>query len=329
MSNELLIKMDSVKTSGMDWFYRMEALAQELDDYMQITFLCKQADTEGAGYLKSKGMTVIKYADDNELFDLVREYEGASIIIDNKHRVNKLEKVCEDLCNKVIYMDENADRSFKADMIINPLYGSQFLDYFVAADCEILSGSQHALIRREFLDMDNIMLRNNVDTILVQLGETHSNTFTRELLPHLSKQPYDFKVVLDTHIANREQIIKKYKTPNIRFYNEEDIYVIAEECDMAICGINQFMYELATIGMPMIGVMLSKDKVKESQYLVRDRLIEILGAAGLVKPDQIISSMNRMAISYDKREDLQEALMKEFDGQSTVRAAKAVIKLLK
>ncbi|OOB79637.1 MAG: hypothetical protein ATN34_04210 [Epulopiscium sp. Nele67-Bin002] len=341
MAQELLIKMDSVKSSGMDWFYRMEALAKAVDNFVQVTFLCKSADDAGIQYLKSKDLSVMKYVDEADLIDIVKESSenqgGCSIIIDNKHRVSKLDKLCSEACNKVIYMDEAASRSFKADMIINPLYGSQLLEYFVAPECEKILGTEYNLVREEFLEIPPIRINKFVDTILVHLGETTSNNLTREFLAAIADEEYDFKVVLDTNLVNREQIKREYKERNIKFISEEDICMVAGECDIAICGVNHFMYELATLGIPMIGVMLSKDRVKESQYLVRDGLIEILGAAGIVATADILSALNRMAINRDRREDIHDALIREFRAweydnskqPSTTHAAKAVIKLLK
>ncbi len=70
MAQELLIKMDSVKSSGMDWFYRMEALAKAVDNFVQVTFLCKSADDAGIQYLKSKDLSVMKYVDEADLDEL-------------------------------------------------------------------------------------------------------------------------------------------------------------------------------------------------------------------------------------------------------------------
>ncbi len=57
MAQELLIKMDSVKSSGMDWFYRMEALAAFL--YMVFQILIRSLGSSFSPFSLSPVLSIL------------------------------------------------------------------------------------------------------------------------------------------------------------------------------------------------------------------------------------------------------------------------------
>ncbi|ONI46068.1 hypothetical protein AN641_00265 [Candidatus Epulonipiscioides gigas] len=306
---KLLIKVDSYKRNKLKAFYRMDALAQELKDRCEIIFLCNKDDVKGIMYLTKKNYEVHTYLKD-ELLDELEKFRNFNIIIDSPNKLASFDFQCQKICKKTIYIDEKADRAFKCDMVINPLYGAKELKYLASPGCGVIKGRDAVLIRDEFVQAKKIPI-GEVKTILMIIDHTK----IADLLINLSDSKYYFKVIIEQGYDMADELNAQIKSNKVEFFEEDDFEKLVPQCDMAITSYNSFIYDLIGIGMPVIGVALSRNDIPSGQNLMRDNLIN---AISIVNTVQILSVVNSFAMDLTQRNDMQKN-MTELVSKNTKR----------
>ncbi|OON98866.1 MAG: hypothetical protein ATN35_02970 [Epulopiscium sp. Nele67-Bin004] len=324
----LIIKVESSKVAGVDPVHRMGALAGELIKNTEVVFLCRKADSFANKYLTEKGFNVISYAE-GEHNDIIRNYIGATIIIDSREKVGKFDENCRTLLHKIIYVTEDLKRSYRADLVINPTAGANSRDHMTIGNCEKWTGTDYTIIRQEYLDKPVMRINENVKNVLIVLGEVQSNTITRQVIDYAKKMEFNFKIVLDNEIKQRDQILLKCGASNITFHSPDEIETLVDDCDVTICGGLNLIYELGAIGMPVIFVVLTREKVTLGKHLLKDNLSEAIGIVGIVEASEIMKNLTRLALNYDKRLTLQKSMINEFRKHSTERLALDITKFIK
>ncbi len=324
----LIIKVESTRLGGADPVYRMGALARELIKSTEVVFLCREADRFANEYLTEQGFNVISYAD-GEHNDIIRNYIGATIIIDSREKVGKFDENCRVLLHKIIYVTEDTKRSYRADLVINPTAGANSRDHMTIGNCEKWTGTDYTIIRRAYLEKPVMRINDNVKNVLIVLGEVQSNTITRQVIDYAKKMEHNFKIVLDKDIKQRNQILLKCGASNITFHEPDEIETLVDDCDITICGGLNLIYELGAMGMPVIFVVLTREKVTLGKHLLKENLAEAIGIVGIVEASEIMKNLNRLVLNYDKRLTLQKAMINEFRKNSTERLAHDITKFIK
>ncbi|OON92546.1 MAG: hypothetical protein ATN34_04215 [Epulopiscium sp. Nele67-Bin002] len=327
----VLVKVDYNREHEMDPFFRMHTLANQLTtqvNNLKVIFLCKDTAIKGINYLADRGFTIEIYNTEIELINLIKAFAPCNIIVDSRMKATVFEQACQHICKRVIYIIEGASRSYKADIVFNPAYGGEYSDYMVSRDCRVYSGSDYSLIRPEFLEKPLRELDDCVRTILVHLGELKSNNVTRDLLRPLQTLPYKFNVVLEDNIKGRSQIISHYESENINFFNSDDIINLVDNCDLVVTGCINLVHEAGALGLPIIVVALSKEPIRECQYMMRDRLVEGVGIVGVVAVKEIIRAIKSLANDYTKRFDMHTRILAVFNSHCNENVANKILELL-
>ncbi|OOB79911.1 MAG: hypothetical protein BEN19_07170 [Epulopiscium sp. Nuni2H_MBin003] len=321
----IVIKVENDKKDSMKPFYRMDALANVLKENCDVIFLCNKEDIKGINYLKSRKYNIREY-EKATLKDVIIEYYGNNIIIDSHDKMGIFEHTCIKRFKKVIQVYEKADKSLMCDMLINPTYGSEYLNYLEPPSCKIISGRDAILIREEVREIPMQEPRLVAENILVILGETNSNTVTIDILKELRNLEYNFKVILSEKLKGYDKITQKFTASNIQYYLEEDFLSVAPTCDMAIAAYNYNIYELLTMGIPIIGVSLNREKIAQGQYLLKDMLVKGFGA---YETKEIVKQTEILASNLVERKKLQQRMKDVFRMQNNLQSiAKDILNLI-
>lgn len=316
--SKILIKVDEGKRGELKSFHRMDALAQVLQKYCEITFYCDAKHSRGISYLRTKGYNVYEYAD---LLGELERFKGDCIIIDSPLKTKEFNKKCPKIFKKIICVDEQNDNPFmECDMIINPVYGSKQRNYFASNNCEVIGDKDALLIRDEFLHSPMVPIED-VKNILMFVDHVR----TEDLLIDVTELNYNIKVILANGMEKTKKMQNRIKSKRVEFFTEDDFDSVVWTCDMALMSYNNYMYDLIGIGMPTIGVVVRRTDIVWGQNLWQDMLIEGLGIVGMVSAAQMtkqvqIFAQNRVQrqivqnkmqdlVSRDSKEALVDAIM--------------------
>ena len=207
-------------------------------------------------------------------------------------------------CRKLMVIDDLADRSHICDLLLDQTLGRDARDYqpLVPATCRLLCGSKYALLRPEFsaLRATSLQRRKNpvVRELLVNMGGVDNNNATGQVLRALSKchLPADCRITVvmggeapwlsEVRAQARGMPGETRVVAGIR-----DMGQVMANSDIAFGAAGTTSWERCCLGLPTIMVVLAENQRKIAREL------ESVGAAMLIKLDQITTAKSRARLS--------------------------------
>ncbi|MFC1843863.1 UDP-2,4-diacetamido-2,4,6-trideoxy-beta-L-altropyranose hydrolase [Thermodesulfobacteriota bacterium] len=256
------------------------------------------------------------------------------LIVDH-YGINHLwHKTLRNYTNKIMVIDDLADRKLNCDLLLDQTYGrkDKTYNYYVPEGCKVLLGSIYALLRPEFALLRPKALTkrksyNGIKCILVCMGGADPNNFTGKVLDGLSeiewKQEPLVNVVLGGKAPHLSSIIKQAKSHHQKINVLSDVKNMAElmlEADLAIGAGGTTSWERCALGLPALIAVLA-----ENQKLIASTL-ENLGALKIWKDKHdlkknLISTIN----SREQWQMMQTNASSICDANGCARVAKELI----
>lgn len=114
------------------------------------------------------------------------------LIADHYSLDERWERQLRTNCRKIMVIDDLADRNHDCDLLLDQTYGRNYQDYFllVPESCELLCGTQHALLRPEFAQWRESSLRRRTggfEHLLINLGGVDKENITGQVLDALQQ----------------------------------------------------------------------------------------------------------------------------------------------
>ena len=193
------------------------------------------------------------------------------LVIDNYDLDLKYEKHFRKFVNKIMVIDDLANRHHDCDFLLDQTYGRDPDDYknLVPEDCKILAGSDYALLRKEFTLMrpKAIEKRRNtkeIKRILISMGGSCHNDHILKALELVKESGFagNIDIVLGFSENNLEQI-KQYANSMI---NKVDFHVNANmaeliyEADLAIGAAGSSVWERCCLGLPQYLIQTAENQ---------------------------------------------------------------------
>ena len=169
----VVFRVDSSTQMGVGHLMRCLTLAGELKKRNhKITFICRELQGNIIDLIKFKVIGLIGSSgfqvDDLylDLLGVTQEQDAEQVIrvlpentdlliVDNYALDEIWHKKLRQYTDKIIVIDDLADKNFDCDILLNQNLGSQVESYQgkVSNDCELLLGSDYALLRPEFKEL--------------------------------------------------------------------------------------------------------------------------------------------------------------------------------
>ncbi|MDF9409144.1 NTP transferase domain-containing protein [Pelotomaculum isophthalicicum JI] len=285
-SKRVLFRVDAGNEIGMGHIVRCLALASCLTEehFCGIAFIIKGNHCEAEELIIEKGFKMKTIPADvsleDELMSIIeftKEYQANAIILDLKEKLNK-EYVVKLKESKVpvISIDNYGEGSFVADVVIIPGMHWQPEEgkYYPGV---VYHGWEYVMLRKEF-NYAYPTPENKIPNVLIAMGGGDSQNLTAmsliSLLPLLPEiriniivgRFYSFVEELKTLINNNPQVIL-----HVNIKNPAPIMASA---DIALTSFGVTMYELASLGVPVITLNptlehdLLAEKMKKYGFLV-------------------------------------------------------------
>jgi len=342
----VIFRVDSSAQMGVGHLMRCLTLADELQKKNhKITFICRELQGSIVNLIKHKLIRLLGN-DDFQSNDLYLDLLGATqeqdaeqvirvipentnlLIVDNYALDEFWHKKLRQYTDKIMVIDDLADKQFDCDILLNQNLGSQVKDYRgkVLNDCELLLGCDYTLLRPEFKELRTQALEKRkytkkIENILVSMGGSDVNNITYDVLKQLDSK-LNVVVVLGA-LSPQNEMIKDYAIDkNIEvIVNANNMAELMLNADLAIGASGSTNWERLCLGLPSLIFTVAKNQIKFSKNLDKLRLIKLLGHVG---NNQAINTIKDNIISIDDLSDWSDRCFSSCSCNGVSRVVKVI-----
>lgn len=203
-------------------------------------------------------------------------------------------------CKKILVIDDLADRKHDCGLLLDQTLGRDAQDYkpWVPEHCELLCGSQYALLRPEFSQWRQYSLKrrkeNKLEQLLINLGGVDKDNITTKLLQALqhSALPQNCKITVIMGASAPWIEAVKQQAKQLPWATEVKVGVsnmaeLMANSDLAIGAAGATSWERCCLGLPTMMLVLA-----ENQQMIARRL-EATKACRIVELNDLSGGLNK------------------------------------
>lgn len=270
----------------------------------------------------------------HKIFNWLREQEilfnllkiADIVVIDSYLADYEFYKKISESVKVPVYIDDNKRLEYPEGIVINGVVNAKEFQYLEKKGVTYLLGSQYIPLRKEFWDVPEKEIRENIENILITFGGDDMKNMTPKALKILVDNfPEVVKnVIIGKGFKNIEEIksVVDRRTNLIYYPDAEGMKKTMLNSDIAISAGGQTLYELAKIGVPTIAIAVSDNQINNVVGWQRTSFIDYAGwweDEGIV--DNITKSLNKLK-NRTERKKRAEIGMEIINGQGAIRIVK-------
>jgi UDP-2,4-diacetamido-2,4,6-trideoxy-beta-L-altropyranose hydrolase len=299
---KIVIRVDASLKTGIGHLMRCLTFANELKQKKyKIFFICRNLPGNLISLINFP-VSVLPHDDNFESDKLYLNWLGATqeqdsdqtikvipknidlLIIDSYALDETWHKQLRPYTKKIMVIDDLADRSFDCDILLNQNLGTSIEDYKgkTPSNCELLLGSNYALIRPDFQNLRKKALikrkkTKEIKNILISMGGNDISNKTYDILQNISEN-LNIVVILGGQSQHNKMIKNYAKTKNnVKVVvDAENMPELMLEADLAIGAGGSTSWERCCLGLPTLLYVLADNQRKTAENL------EQLGAVKIV-----------------------------------------------
>ncbi|HEX5737207.1 MAG TPA: UDP-2,4-diacetamido-2,4,6-trideoxy-beta-L-altropyranose hydrolase, partial [Hydrogenophaga sp.] len=171
---------------------------------------------------------------------------------------------------KLLAIDDLADRPHACDLILDQTFGREAQDYrsLVSANCRVLCGSQYVLLRPEFAALRPYSLQRRarpaLRQLLVTMGGVDKDNATGRVLQALSVCPLPSDCQITVIMGSTAPWLEDVRSqaqgmswPTQVLAGIRDMAQVMANCDLAIGAAGSTSWERCCLGVPTIMLVLA------------------------------------------------------------------------
>ena len=232
----------------------------------------------------------------------------------------------------LIVVDDLADRFLDADLVINGGPSARQLAYRTAEGCQMLLGSEYALLRSTFRDWPARPVSGPVSRVLVTLGGADPSGFTEPVVRAVRRAlPAAAIDVIVGPLFGPTPGLDALAAGDVHLHRGiDDPARLMAEAELAVSGGGQTLYELAATGLPTVGISLASNQEGNLSALA---LVPTLLRAPVpdgAAPDDwsaVTHAVRALATDHQLRQQMSEAGRRLIDGRGADRVADRILAL--
>ena len=362
---KIVFRCDASIQIGSGHVMRCLTLADELSRQgAESFFICRQHDgslieiLQQRGYqvymlplehglgIESESKATLAHADwlastqhrDAELsISIVKAIQPDWLIVDHYALDENWEKRLQPYCKKLMVIDDLADRKHDCDVLLDQNFGRDPQDYaaHVNEDCELLCGSNYALLRPEFAEWRGYSLErrqhNKLASILINLGGVDKDNITTKILKILQTKSLpdhcSITIVMGStspwiEAVKQQAAIMQWRT--VVKVGVDNMAEIMANSNLAIGAAGSTSWERCCLGLPTIMLVLA-----DNQQVIASAL-EAVGAA--LTFDMTILEAEPLAFAQGiesvvpKMREMSKAASKVTDGLGVTRLSRVLLR---
>ncbi len=233
---------------------------------------------------------------------------------------------------KLMVIDDLADRQHQCDLLLDQTLGRHEKDYLglVPDGCQLLLGSNYALLRSEFAQWRKLSLKHRekpeLKTLLITMGGVDIDNVTGQILETLKvcELPEAIKVIVVMgHTAPHLNTIKTlastlpYATEIM--VNVNNMAEIMSTSDLVIGASGATAWERCCLGIPTIMLVLAQNQIEIATILKKEGAVCLVENGVAVDLPRILKE-----ISLEIMQKLSDSSAQLVDGKGCARVMQSM-----
>lgn len=327
---DICIRADGGSAIGMGHVVRMLVLAKELikNDKNNVFFACRVDNpisdkySPGINMIKRNNFSVVMI-DEKKLNEEIIKIKADCIITDSYDADERYFNILKESFNiSGCLDDENIYSRYNVDFLINQNLYAKDLKYKVNKYTKMLLGSKFIILRDEFRNNTGIKkIREEISDVMITVGGSDCNNVTEVLIKQLEKEKYNLHVVIGSGFEEIETL-KAYENKNskVKLYFDANMKELMDKVDVCIAACGTTIYELATCGTPIIGIVIVDNQELLAKFMNENKISKIADIENVCK--------ELKSFDYNERVVANSRLKKLVDGNGVYRIVSEIQKMM-
>lgn len=332
----IFICTDGSEQVGLGHVRRCLALAQALRvEGREVAFILR-GDLLIAKFIVEVGFTVLSvHAEHNlrEVLALAQTSQVRTIVVDSYTCAADFYAGLREAGLRIVAIDDLADRPLPVDVIMNGAVAAHELNYQCLPYTQKLLGAKYLLLRSEFAQDSQRMIKEKVERVLITVGGSDPHNLTQKVIAWVwAVLPLAMlDVVIGPFFKNQKEIellATQYSDQVLLHHSPENMREIMLQCDVAVCAGGQTANELAATGTPALAISVAPNQKINLRGFVSAETLVYVGEVGDTELSHRFKELlGQLLFDYEWRERLSVNGRALVDGAGTQRAAQEIIKL--
>ncbi|MGV2835868.1 UDP-2,4-diacetamido-2,4,6-trideoxy-beta-L-altropyranose hydrolase [Pseudomonas shirazensis] len=235
-------------------------------------------------------------------------------------------------CSRLLVIDDLANRRHECDLLVDQNLGRTSTDYvgLINPSCDLLIGTQYALLRPEFANLrESSLVRRRTSQlrhILITMGgvdQVNATSAILESLKSCSISPDCYiSVIMGLNapfLPDVIEIAKRMPWPTEVFYNVTDMGERMAAADLVIGAAGSTSWERCCLGVPTIVVVLADNQRSGAYAMKKSGCVELIDHPDRI-PDLLPSRVISLSVHSALRK-MSEKASRFVDGLGVQRVA--------
>jgi UDP-2,4-diacetamido-2,4,6-trideoxy-beta-L-altropyranose hydrolase len=253
------------------------------------------------------------------------------LVVDHYRRDARFETACREWAERILVIDDLADRRHDADLLLDQTLGRKPADYatLVAPRCRVLSGARYALIRPAFAARRRAALARReqgrpVSRILVAAGATDADNVTGIVLQGICESGLSaaVDVVLGAGAPHRAAVATLAAAMPQRTRLHVDCENMAElmaAADIAVGAAGTTSWERCCLGLPSVVIITADNQARVAERLAAAGACVAIGRRRDIMPAMVAGPVTVLANDAGRRRAMARAAAVICDGRGVKR----------
>lgn len=261
---------------------------------------------------------------------------AALLVVDHYGRDAAFERACRPWADRILVIDDLADRRHDCDLHLDQNLGTTEEDYagLVPETCRLLIGPQYALLRPQFSAIRKVALARResgaeISSILVSLGSSDPVNATCEAIRAIDESGLGVrtKVVLGAaapHLATVRARAAAARVPIDVHTEVPDMAAMMAAADIAIGAAGVSSWERCCLGLPSLLIVIADNQKKVARALQASGAARVIGRHDVTEASRIGDALAILVADRAWRRAMSEAAAAVCDGRGGLRTALAL-----
>jgi spore coat polysaccharide biosynthesis predicted glycosyltransferase SpsG len=295
------------RETGLGHAYRALTLAERLIDH-DIRFIVRSDHALAAQLIRERFHRVDVVEPGEELAAL-REVDPHLIVNDVLDTGKAEMETLKELGAALVNFEDLGPGAALADSVVNSMYDAPGS----SAGPNAHHGVSYCVLRDEFYSVDPIEVRPDVREVLLLFGGTDPNDLTRRCLRWLLALPGDWRITVVSglgypHSGELERIAAAAPRPVEVVVDTRIVSRYMARADLAITSAGRTVYELASLGVPML-VIPQNDRECQHGFALDSPGVIALPRASELSQLEFLGALHDLLSSEDLRRSLHRSLL--------------------
>ena len=310
---KVLFRVDASLAIGIGHVMRCLTLAQVLkENGVNVEFICRKHKGNLIDKIYAKGfivhelelleeikvdnilthsswLGVTQQQDADDCINILKAEKFDWFIVDHYALDEQWQKRLKPYYEKLMVIDDLADRKHQCDILLDQTFGRQQEDYLVwiTGGCELLLGSKYVLLRSEFSKWRSYSIgrRSSLELkkLLINMGGVDIDNITEKVLDELKicnlSNDFHITVVMGGSAPYLENVRSKAITMPYKTEVKVDVDNMAEimaNSDIAIGAAGSTTWERCCLGLPTIQIVIAKNQLFLAETLAQYNVVKLV-----------------------------------------------------